>query len=72
MLVLQVVTIDELKEDDVYEEIYDDMKDECGKYGELPFLFTSKHRTSLPVSSMKDIVSYCVCLIRNPCKHSHS
>ena len=33
MLVLQVVTIDELKEDDVYEEIYDDMKDECGKYG---------------------------------------
>ena len=35
MLVLQVVTIDELKEDNVYEEIYDDMKDECGKYGEL-------------------------------------
>ena len=32
---LQVVRIEELKEDDVYEEIYDDMKDECCKYGEL-------------------------------------
>eukprot|EP00250_Pteridium_aquilinum_P016085 c22931_g2_i1 orf=394-2076(+) len=31
----QVVTIEELKEDDVYEEIYDDMKEECGKYGNL-------------------------------------
>ncbi|KAI5055687.1 hypothetical protein GOP47_0029208 [Adiantum capillus-veneris] len=31
----QIVDVEELKEDDVYEEIYDDMKDECGKYGKL-------------------------------------
>lgn len=31
----EVVTPDELKEDEVFEEIYDDMKDECGKYGTL-------------------------------------
>ncbi|MCO5551108.1 hypothetical protein L7F22_004605 [Adiantum nelumboides] len=31
----QIVDIEELKEDDVYEEIYDDMKEECGKYGKL-------------------------------------
>lgn len=29
------MTLEELKEDDIYEEIYDDMKDECRKYGEL-------------------------------------
>lgn len=31
----QVVVVDELREDEVFEEIYDDMKEECGKYGSL-------------------------------------
>lgn len=32
---VQVVSPDELKEDSEYEEIVEDMRDECGKYGQF-------------------------------------
>ncbi|XP_056686597.1 splicing factor U2af large subunit B isoform X3 [Spinacia oleracea] len=31
----QVVTVDELRDDNEYEEILEDMRDECGKFGDL-------------------------------------
>lgn len=34
----QVVSPDELKEDGEYEEIVEDMREECGKYGKLVYL----------------------------------
>lgn len=42
----QLVTLEELKEDDIYEEIYDDMKEECGKYGTLINLVIPRPRPS--------------------------
>jgi hypothetical protein len=38
--VVQVVSPDELKEDNEYEEIVEDMREECGRYGD--FLHLSK------------------------------
>ncbi len=35
MLLLNMVTPEELIKDDDYEEIMEDIKDECGKYGEI-------------------------------------
>jgi hypothetical protein len=37
---MQVVSHDELKEDNEYEEIVEDMREECGRYGD--FLHLSK------------------------------
>lgn len=32
--IVKVVTVDELRDDNEYEEILEDMRDECGKFGE--------------------------------------
>lgn len=40
----QVVSPDELKEDGEYEEIVEDMREECGKYGKLVNLDKCEHK----------------------------
>lgn len=42
----QVVTPEELTDDEVFEEIYDDMKDECAKYGTLVSLVIPRPKAS--------------------------
>ena len=35
LCLLNMVTVEELAEDEEYEDIIEDMKDECGKYGRV-------------------------------------
>jgi splicing factor U2AF subunit len=35
--IVQLVSVDELRDDKEFEDIYQDVQDECGKYGKAKF-----------------------------------
>lgn len=59
---LNMVTIDELKDDDEYEDIYEDIKEECSKYGVVRSLEIPRPVDGIEVPGCGKVVcSMCLC-----------